>query len=92
MALEHFTGERFEATRLLAGLPELSPATRAAAPVVDVDGADPLRQIEPVIYVAALTGREAGRDRKVSCPLHPDRTPSLHVYTAPEDGWFCFGC
>jgi DNA primase len=42
--------------------------------------------------VLALTGERVGRARKVHCPLHPDRTPSLHVYEDPARGWFCFGC
>jgi hypothetical protein len=44
------------------------------------------------VYVEALTGRERGRDRKVGCPFHADRTPSLHAFDDPERGWFCFGC
>ena len=31
------------------------------------------------------------RDRKVSCPFHDDRTPSLHAYGRGL-GWRCFGC
>ena len=45
-----------------------------------------------MIYVAVLTGQEVPKHRKVSCPLHPDRTPSLHAYETAEEGWFCFGC
>jgi RepB DNA-primase from phage plasmid/CHC2 zinc finger len=92
VALERFTGERFDPARLLAALPELPAAAgpAPAAPAFDPRD-DPLRSIEPAIYVAALTGLGPGRDRKVACPLHPDRTPSLHVYEAAEDGWYCFG-
>ena len=46
----------------------------------------------PARYVLALTGQRVGRDRKVRCPLHPDRRPSLHVYEDPARGWYCFGC
>lgn len=52
---------------------------------------DPLRDLPPDVYVAALTGRPVRRDRKIACPLHEERTPSLHVYPAPEQGWYCFG-
>jgi hypothetical protein len=55
-------------------------------------GSDPLRALDPGHYVAVLTGETVGRSRKVSCPWHEDRTPSLHVYENPQDGWFCFGC
>lgn len=92
VVLERFTGERFHAHQLLQALPQLTePRKLAPAPTGLDEGDDPLRQIEPAVYVKALTGREAGRDRKINCPLHPDRTPSLHVYKAPEDGWYCFG-
>jgi len=46
-----------------------------------------------VLYVQVLTGLRRGRDGKVSCPFHgADRTPSLHVYSDPADGWYCYGC
>lgn len=54
---------------------------------------DPLRRVAPAVYVQALTGLVPGRSGKVSCPFHgEDRTPSLHVYQDPADGWYCFGC
>lgn len=51
-----------------------------------------LTAIEPARYVSVLTGQPVGRTRKIRCPLHDDRTPSLHVYQHPDDGWYCFGC
>ena len=39
-----------------------------------------------------LLGVQVGRDRKISCPFHPDQHPSLHVYPNPEQGWHCFSC
>jgi hypothetical protein len=27
----------------------------------------------------------------VTCPFHPDRHPSLHVYETAQRGWYCFG-
>jgi hypothetical protein len=53
---------------------------------------DPLLTIEPARHVAALTGQVVPRERKISCPLHQDRTPSLHVYERAENGWHCYGC
>lgn len=54
---------------------------------------DPLMLVTPVEYVEAFTGQQVGRDGKVECPFHgPERTPSLHVYAEPEQGFHCFGC
>jgi len=94
--LEAFTGERFDTTALLAALPNEpvndERATRPPPRPAPRRVGDPLRSLDPEVYVAALTGQQPGRDRKVSCPFHRDRTPSLHAYETPEDGWFCFGC
>jgi len=53
---------------------------------------DPLLNLAPAGYVERLTGQRVGRSRKVRCPFHEDRTPSLHVFAEPERGWYCFGC
>jgi RepB DNA-primase from phage plasmid len=55
---------------------------------------DPLQQIPPGIYFAALTGLEPSREGKVCCPLpaHVDPGPSCHVYESAGEGWYCFGC
>lgn len=66
--------------------------TGPVAPRIARPGQDPLRALDPALYVRVLTGHPVGRSRKVRCPFHEDRTPSLHVYEAPEDGWYCFGC
>jgi DNA primase len=52
---------------------------------------DPLLAIPPWVYVPALVGRPLNRDRKVACPFHDDRTPSLHAFGSGR-GWRCFGC
>lgn len=64
--------------------PVRSPRTTA--------GADQLRSVAPRIYVERLTGVMVPRHGKIRCPFHADRTPSLHVYSAPEGGWYCYGC
>lgn len=69
---------------------EQPPAPRVAPPRAD-SGRDPLRQIAPDIYVERLLGVTVPRHRKVSCPFHEDKHPSLHVYTSPERGWYCYG-
>lgn len=51
-----------------------------------------LESVSPDVYVRALVGLEPDAHGKVRCPLHEDRTPSLHVYPTPEQGWYCFGC
>jgi hypothetical protein len=70
--------------------PAPPPAPRARPPVGR--GQDPLRALDPAMYVSVLTGQQVGRSRKITCPFHQDRTPSLHVYQRPEEGWYCFGC
>jgi CHC2 zinc finger/RepB DNA-primase from phage plasmid len=93
--------ERFEPARrfTVAELVGSSTATGSSAPAGAAREAgasavddDPLRRIPPGAYVQALTGQSIGRDSKVTCPFHEDRTPSLHVYERPEQGWYCFGC
>jgi hypothetical protein len=41
------------------------------------------------MVAARRFGSRVGRSRKVRCPLHEDRTASLHVYREPERGWYC---
>lgn len=91
-----FTGERFDPAAVLEVLAPLEQPVAPAPPQAALEDrhrpVDPLRAIEPEVYVAALTGLQVGRDRKVACPFHEDNTPSLHVYKTPADGWTCFGC
>jgi hypothetical protein len=70
-----------------------APAPRRPSPAAPARaGVDPLRALDPALYVGVLTGETVGRSRKVSCPFHEDRTPSLHAYENAADGWYCFGC
>jgi hypothetical protein len=84
-------GARHAAAHLAARLPTL-PSPPAAPGKSRRDSHDPLRAVAPVTYVRVLLGVEVGRSRKIRCPFHDDRTPSLHVYETPEQGWYCFGC
>jgi CHC2 zinc finger len=87
--------QRFTVEELVGRGPALDGNARrgGAVPAADpASGAAPLRRIPPGVYVHALTGQHVGRNRKISRPLHDDRTPSLHVYDDPERGWYCFGC
>ena len=94
------TVERFKPARryalaeLVDQLPDPPEPQRSGAPVVAASGrdGDPLLAITPAVYVGALTGLAVGRDGKIACPFHSDRTPSLHVYERPDQGWTCFGC
>lgn len=49
-----------------------------------------LETITPAVYVERLLGVRVPRDRKVRCPFHEDRTPSLHVYESADAGWACY--
>ena len=53
---------------------------------------DPLHEIPPAAYARVLLGVTVDRTRKIQCPFHEDRTPSLHLYPTAEQGWYCFGC
>ncbi|MDP8907843.1 MAG: CHC2 zinc finger domain-containing protein [Chloroflexota bacterium] len=68
-----------------------APVRRAVTAPALVRGDDPLLEIEPEVYIARLLGVEVPRHRKVACPFHPDRHPSLHVYETAQRGWYCFG-
>ena len=91
VTLERFEPRAHTAAQILDGLPA---TTRTPQRTTPRRGAafDPLLAIEPARYVHLLTGLQVPRSRKVSCPFHPDRTPSLHVYPEPNRGWACFGC
>jgi hypothetical protein len=93
--LLRYSPVRYRPADVLAVLPAAAPVPPRSA-VVSARSlphdADPLQDIEPADYVRALTGCEAGRDPKIACPLHEERTPSFHVYPTPEEGWTCFGC
>jgi hypothetical protein len=92
VTLERLNLRAHIASEILAGLPAIQrpwgpeTLTRRAA------SSDPLQTIAPARYVELLTGQVVPRDRKISCPLHDDRTPSLHVYPDPRQGWHCYGC
>jgi RepB DNA-primase from phage plasmid len=92
VTLERFTGERFSAIQITGRLPDAPtrPARQTNARSAQGRAVDPLLSIPPRVYIEALTGREVRRDGKVSCPFHPDRTPSLHCYPDPAAGWACF--
>jgi DNA primase RepB-like protein/CHC2-type zinc finger protein len=92
VTLERFKPLRRFTVAELVGAPTATSSATPASRSRSVVGKDPLRSIPPAVYVQVLTGHVVRRDRKVSCPLHDDGTPSLHVYECPEQGWYCFGC
>lgn len=57
-----------------------------------LDDNNELLQLDPAMYIEVLSGLAVGRDRKIACPFHDDRTPSLHAYRTGARGWYCFGC
>ena len=81
----------FDAKDVVGSLPARRitepPKTR---PVLS--SSDALDAIPASEYIPLLTGCELGRDHKLLCPFHDERTPSLHAYPTPEQGWTCFGC
>lgn len=83
---------RYRLHELVGGLPDPPGERRAGTRRRSRGWGDPLRGVEPAVYVQRLTGQVVGRSRKVRCPLHDDAKPSLHVYPDAEHGWYCFGC
>jgi hypothetical protein len=91
--LERFTGELTSAAAVTDHLPPPHLVAGGRPRGREERGSeDPLLALEPRSYVEALTGLRVGRDGKVSCPFHEDRTPSLHVYETPAGGWYCYRC
>jgi hypothetical protein len=89
------TDRRFDIRVVLRNAPTVNEdrlERRWRPPVQRSSSDDPLLSIEPSVYVTDLVGRPPGRNHKVSCPFHEDRTPSLHVFPTPERGWCCFSC
>lgn len=91
VTLERFEPHAHTAEQILEGLPAPATTPRLVRPP-RVATFDPLLAIEPARYVQLLTGLQVPVSRKVTCPFHPDRTASLHVYPEPTQGWTCFGC
>jgi hypothetical protein len=91
---EACAARRYPLNALVHGLalPPAPVTPGAARERTHIDDDAALLTIPPDIYVPVLAGAELGRDHKVRCPIHKDRTPSLHAYPTPEQGWFCFGC
>lgn len=85
--------DSYTARAIVGGLPD-PPERRAPAPAAATPRPadhDALLTIPASEYVPLLTGHQVGRDGKAICPLHDERTPSLHAY--PDDqGWWCYGC
>jgi hypothetical protein len=95
VTLERLRTERHELDEIVAGLPphggvDARPAGRMRHP--GADAVDPLLHVQPAHFAELLVGRVPGRDRKICCSFHEDRTPSLHLYETGEQGWYCFGC
>ena len=72
-----------------------APATRSTAAAPERRGraaTTRCAQLEPARLRPRAHRPGVGRSRKISCPLHEDRTPSFHVYERADQGWYCFGC
>jgi hypothetical protein len=89
--LESFEPRTHGVLDVVGDLPDPTPVRLAPAIRSLPAGDDPLLAVPAEEYIERLLGVAIGRDRKVPCPFHPDRTPSLHVY-AGDRGWACFGC
>ena len=86
---------RYTLPQLIAGLPKpISVGVRGSRPArrgrprTTLDRQ--LRSIPTEDYVLVLSGRGPASARKVACPFHDDRDPSLHMYEGGS--FYCFGC
>ena len=80
-----------DAMAIVGSLPD--PPVARSSPITPWEdrAGDPLLAIAPDAYVRRLLGVDVPRHRKVRCPFHEDRHPSLHVYETAQRGWYCFG-
>jgi hypothetical protein len=93
VTLIRLTDDRHRLVDLVGELPDPpAPPQRIPEASGHPASSDPLRRIPPAVYVERILGQTVPRSRKLTCPFHADRVPSLHVYDTPERGWFCFGC
>lgn len=86
----------YDPAALAEGLadPKAPRPRRRRAPRAIPEVAEPWRELEPVEYYRAITGREPRRDGKVRCPHagHEDSHPSAQLYRGVGAGWYCFSC
>jgi CHC2 zinc finger len=80
--------------RRIVGDRPLRPPARAPA---RGNGTRPLAgafdALAPRDWFAALEpDRPITRYGYARCPLHDEEIPSLKLYDAPEEGWYCWGC
>lgn len=62
-----------------------------STPQIDLDVLRSQNPIEDI--VERMTHQQLGKDHKIHCPFHADGTPSMHIYTDPDDPHFhCFSC
>jgi hypothetical protein len=52
-----------------------------------------LGELSPKRWFALLEPERPISDHGYArCPLHDDHVPSLKLYDAPQDGWYCWAC
>ena len=83
--LDHEPPKRHQPVRRSTASSAIKPAA------VALSDDDPLKSIDPRVYVEALTGEVVPANGMMRCPLpdHDDRTPSFQVLSSH---WRCFGC
>jgi CHC2 zinc finger len=101
MLIAYRADARYTLAQLMAGLPKPISAevpgnfrARPACPARHGRSRTALdrqlRSIPTEDYVRLLSGRAPASARKVACPFHDDRDPSLHMYDGGS--FYCFGC
>jgi hypothetical protein len=81
--------------RPIVGDVALRPPSRPAPPRNGIrrPAGGPLEALAPREWFAALEpDRPITRYGYARCPLHDEEIPSLKLYDAPGEGWYCWGC
>jgi CHC2-type zinc finger protein/DNA primase RepB-like protein len=92
VTVRHMRPDVFTIEQVIGGLPIPIAPERRRRSGQPVSTGDALMEIDPPVYVEALTGLVPDSGGKVECPFHQDWNPSLHVYDEPGAGWYCFQC
>lgn len=96
VTMMNITGNVYNVASVVSGLPDppdMNLPREHRPPIERKHDDDWLLDIPPYVYVEELAERDVNRSGKTECPFHESSSGrSLHVYSTPEKGWYCYGC